>query len=557
MVSKIPVLDGETNTCSMMAYGYDPNLSEKSPYHGAMYAVVESVAKLIAVGGDLDNMWLTFQEYFPRTGTDSKKWGLPFEALLGAMESQKGLFLGSIGGKDSMSGTFENLHVPPTLISFAVSVGESEKVVSPEFKNAGSNVFLIKPKYLKDNLVDFENLNEIYRYVNKLINQGKIKAAHAITMGGLCRAITEMCVGNDIGFKSETEDLFSAYYGGLVIETDENTIEFGEKIGTTISNPEIQLSSETISLDDLKNAWEKPLEDIFPVDVENKNDKVIKINSTKSEKFKCSIKITKPRVVIPVVAGTNGEYEAVRAFEKAGAQTEVVIIRDQNPQMIADSINQLRQTIDESQIIMLAAGVSGGNMPMGSGKTMSTFLKTPAISDSIMELLNKREGLILGIGSGFQALVNLGLLPFGEIRDIDENSPAITVNEIGRHQSKLVNTRVASVNSPWLADLEIGDIHNVPVSHGEGRFVANDILMAHLIKNGQIATQYVDSEGEPSMDITYNPNGSYNAVEGILSLDGRVFGKMGHSERVGEELYKNVPTKLDQKLFLSGIKYFS
>lgn len=555
MTAKIPVLSGDTTTCSIMSYGFDPYMSEKSPYHGAMYAVVSSIAKLVAGGGSMSRMWLSFQEYFPKT-SNSEKWGLPFEALLGAYLPQMKLGIGAIGGKDSMSGTFENYNVPPTLVSFAVSTGDTSRVVTTEFKKNGSNLFLFKPKFDKNGIVDFEHLKEMYTYIEGMVLGRKILSSYEVS-NGLCEAVVSMSVGNGMGCRLDTEDVFSKYYGGILIETDEDEVKFADKVGVTTDDGKITINDVSISLDEVTMWWMDTLEPVFPL----KSDKGESCEPkeyacTKRSAVKAKTSFAKPIVTIPVFPGTNCEYDTAKAFEKAGAIAQTVVIRNLNSAMIEESVTRLKNAIDNSNIIMLPGGFSGGDEPDGSGKFISVFFRNPYIKDSVMELLKNRDGLMLGICNGFQALIKLGLVPYGEIRDCDETCPTLTFNEIGRHQSVMVNTRISSVNSPWLSGVNVGDIHTVPVSHGEGRFVAPRELIAALGQKGQIATQYVDKDGKVTMDIRYNPNGSMEAVEGILSEDGRVFGKMGHSERFSEGTYKNIYGDFDQKIFESGVNYF-
>ena len=525
MIAKIPVLGKETTTSSIMAYGFDPYISEKSPYHGAMYAIVSSIAKIIACGGSMSRMWLSFQEYFPKT-KDSTKWGMPFEALLGAYLAQMKLEIGAIGGKDSMSGSFENVDVPPTLISFAVSTVDAMKAVTSDFKKAGSKLYLFKPVYDKNGIVDFDYIKEMYTYIEGMILGRKILSSYEIS-GGLCEAVTAMAMGNGIGCILDTDDVFSKYFGGIIIETDEENVKFGELIGITTDDGGITAGNLKLELEEIKRAWMGTLEPVFPLNAGAENKQPREYSFEKRSTVKPKISVAKPIVTIPVFPGTNCEYDTARAFEKAGAIAQTVVICNLDNSMIENSVERLKNAIDNSNIIMLPGGFSGGDEPDGSGKFISVFFRNPYIKESVMNLLNNRDGLMLGICNGFQALIKLGLVPFGEIRDCDESCPTLTFNQIGRHQSTMVRTRIASVNSPWLQGVNVGDIHTIPVSHGEGRFVAQAGLMEKLAENGQIATQYVDADGKVTMDIKYNPNGSIDAVEGILSADGRIFGKNG------------------------------
>ncbi len=572
MVAKLPVLSGTTNTGTIMSYGYNPKLSKWSPFHGAAYAVIDSVTKVVASGGDYENIKLTFQEYFEKLSKDPLKWGKPFSALLGAYHVQKEFCIAAIGGKDSMSGTFNEMNVPPTLISFAVDTVNTQKVISPEFKKQDSQVVLFKAGTCVDGLPDFEKLRENYKLVKKLIDSGKVLSTYAIGTGGLSGAISKMCFGNNIGFKFasdiQVESIFKEDYGSIVMEIDKILLKELIKdkanivlIGNTQAEPSIEVLGETISLEDALLSFEAPLESVFTtkVNTSNKNDiKVINKIQASHENVKSSsiIKVARPKVIIPVFPGTNCEYDSMRAFQRAGAEVEIVVLNNLSSRHIEESIKIIAEKIKTSQIVMLPGGFSAGDEPDGSGKFMATFFRNPIISESIHELLNNRDGLMLGICNGFQALIKLGLLPYGKITDITENSPTLTYNEIGRHVSRMVQTKVISNMSPWLSNLKIGDTHTIPVSHGEGRFVANEEVIKNLFEKGQVATQYVDFEGSPSNDINFNPNGSMYAIEGITSLDGRIFGKMGHSERVGSNVVKNIIGEKDQKIFEAGVNYF-
>ena len=560
MAAKLPVLHGNTKTTSIMGWGYDPYLSSVSPYHGAMSAVVESIAKVIATGGTYEKCWLTFQEYFERTQNDPERWGKPMSALLGAYKAQIELGCGSIGGKDSMSGTFEEIDVPPTLVSFAVSVTDADKVVSQEFKKAGSKVILIKPEYDDNKLVNFDSLKAVFKKVEKLIAEGKVLSCWAVSYGGVSEAVAKMAFGNKIGFKFTdkltAEELYRACYGAFVIELAEGVDTDERVIGETTESYEIKSDNYTISLDKLQTLWEGKLEPVYPVHVKEPAEKPEKYSYKADKRVAPAIKVAKPKVLIPVFPGTNCEYDTARAFEKAGAEADIFVVRNLTEQAIKESVDAMEKKIKESQIVMLPGGFSGGDEPDGSGKFIVSFLRNPRLTDAIHDLLKNRDGLMLGICNGFQALIKLGLVPYGEIRDMRDDSPTLTFNTIARHQSKMVNTRIASNKSPWLAGCEVGDIHSVAISHGEGRFVATAEEIAQLAANGQIATQYVDFDGEPTFDIHCNPNTSFQAIEGITSPDGRVLGKMGHSERKGCCVSKNVPGEKDQKIFESGVAYF-
>ena len=560
MAAKIPVLEGETNTCSLMGWGYDPEVSEKSPYHGAMMAVVDSIAKVVAAGGTYKKCWLTFQEYFERTQNDPKRWGKPMAALLGAFRAQLEMGCGSIGGKDSMSGTFENIDVPPTLVSFAVSTAMADKIVSTEFKNAGDDVIMIVPDYDENGLPVFDSVKACFDKVEKIIADGRANAVWTIGYGGVAEGIAKMCFGNKLGFeftqKLTSKQLFKPCYGGFVVELAGTANEDENIIGHTISDYKILSMDYTVSLDNLQRIWEGKLEPVFPCRIKTTDVTPEIYSNTDRLHLTASIKVAQPRVLIPVFPGTNCEYDTARAFERAGAKTETVVIRNLSAGDIEDSVSYFERAIRHSQIIMIPGGFSGGDEPEGSGKFITAFFRNPKIKDAVHDLLKNRDGLMLGICNGFQALIKLGLVPFGEIIDMRDDSPTLTFNTIARHQSMMVNTRIASNKSPWLYGCEVGDIHTIPISHGEGRFVAPASLIQQMAKNGQIATQYVDLTGSPSMDIRYNPNTSVEAIEGITSPDGRVLGKMGHSERIGSFIGKNVPGAKDQKIFESGVAYF-
>ena len=518
------------------------------------------IAKVVAAGGTYKKCWLTFQEYFERTQNDPKRWGKPMAALLGAFKAQLEMGCGSIGGKDSMSGTFENIDVPPTLVSFAVSTAKADKVVSTEFKKAGSKVIYIAPEYDADGLPVFSSVKSVFDKVEEIISAGRANAIWTIGYGGAAEGIAKMCFGNKLGFEfSErlgTETLFKPTYGAFIIELSGEASDDERVIGKVIDSYKICTIDYIVNLDSLQRVWEGKLEPVFPCRIKTTDATPATYSFKNSEKRSSAEKFAKPRVLIPVFPGTNCEYDTARAFEKAGAVAETVIIRNMFAGDIEQSVDYFEKAIKESQIIMIPGGFSGGDEPEGSGKFITAFFRNPKIKDAVHELLKNRDGLMLGICNGFQALVKLGLVPFGEIVDMNDDSPTLTFNTINRHQSMMVNTRIASNKSPWLYGTEVGDIHCVPISHGEGRFVAPASLIQQLANNGQIATQYVDLEGCPTMDIRYNPNTSIEAIEGITSPDGRVFGKMGHSERKGSFICKNVDGNKDQKIFESGVAYF-
>lgn len=560
MAAKIPVLRGETNTCSLMGWGFNPIISENSPYHGAMCAVVSSIAKVVAAGGSWHHCWLTFQEYFERTQNTPSRWGKPMAALLGAFKAQLEMSCGSIGGKDSMSGTFENIDVPPTLVSFAVSTANADKVVSTEFKKTGSTVIQIRPKYDENGLPVFDSIRECFDKVEKIITDGRAAAIWAVDFGGVAEGIAKMAFGNRIGFsftkKLSAAELFQPCAGAFIIELSGSAQNGEEVIGITTEAKTIEAPEYTLDMEELINVWEKKLEPVFPCRIKTTSEVPEAYSFNRTEALSAGIKEARPRVLIPVFPGTNCEYDTARIFERAGARAEVFVIKNLSAAAIEESINTFAMLIKNSQIIMIPGGFSGGDEPDGSGKFITAFFRNPKIKDAVHNLLQNRDGLMLGICNGFQALVKLGLVPYGEITDMKNDSPTLTFNTIARHQSMLVNTRIASNKSPWLYGCKVGDVHTVAISHGEGRFVAPQSLIDQLAANGQIATQYVDLSGTPTMDIHYNPNTSMSAIEGITSPDGRVFGKMGHSERIGKNLYRNVPGEKDQRIFQSGVDYF-
>lgn len=567
MVAKIPVLTGDTTTGTAMTYGYNPQLAKWSPFHGALYAVVEAAAKIVTLGGDYRNIRLTLQEYFEKLGKEPAKWGKPFSALLGAYHAQKKLGIPAIGGKDSMSGTFMELNVPPTLVAFAVDVVNAEKIISSEFKRIKSRVVLVPLLRDEEELPDFTLLDRNFGKVTSLIQAGKILAAKTVGIGGIAAAISKMSFGNRIGviFTSETEPpkLFTADYGSLILEIDGQVdleealgeVEY-QILGLTQEKPVIAVNGIEISLSDAFAKWTTPLEKIFPTKTEAILEKPKQVHFVGRNTKKSAISLAKPRVLIPVFPGTNCEYDSARAFEKAGGIVDTLVIRNLKAAEIEQSIEALVKKIEGTQIIMLPGGFSAGDEPDGSGKFIATMFRNSKVKEAVMKFLKQRDGLMLGICNGFQALIKLGLVPYGEIIDMTEDCPTLTYNKIGRHVSCLVQTKVVSNLSPWFNNVEVGDIHHIAVSHGEGRFVASEKEIEKMIRNGQIATQYVDFDGCPTYDIDFNPNGSVHAVEGITSPDGRILGKMGHSERVGSNVGINVPGEKDQRIFQAGINYF-
>ena len=558
MVQKISVEKKETNNCSLMSYGFNPFIMEKSPYHGAYFSVIESVCKLIATGSNFKEIYLTFQEYFEKLGKDKNRWGKPLAALLGAFKAQKELGICAIGGKDSMSGSFENINVPPTLVSFAISTAKTKNIISPEFKKSKNKVYLIKPKYDKNGLTETKSLLSIFYKINNLMKNRKILSCYTLTYGGIAEAVYKMCIGNGFGFeynsKISLKDIFKYNYGGFIIETEENIDEI--YLGKIISEKYILYKKEKIDLKKLSLIYENKLEKIYSCNIKTDKKPIKNFSYETKNRIVSKIKIAKPKVIIPVFPGTNCEYESAKAFEYAGAKAKIMVINNLSSDNIKKSVDNFSKELKTSQIIFIPGGFSGGDEPDGSGKFITAFFRNHIIKEDTTKLLDKRGGLILGICNGFQALIKLGLVPFGKIIETDENCPTLTFNEISRHQSKIVRTRIASNKSPWLSYMNVGDIVSVPISHGEGRFIASEELIKKLSENGQIATQYVDFEGDASNDIRFNPNGSIYAIEGITSPDGRVFGKMGHSERIGKGLYKNVLGNYDIKMFKSAVEYF-
>ncbi len=559
MAAKVPLTKGTTDSATIMTFGYNPTISKWSPYHGATYAIVESVSKAVAMGADYKSIYLTFQEYFERLGTDPKRWGKPFAALLGAYKTQLALNIAAIGGKDSMSGSFNELDVPPTLTSFAVAPAKASKVVSQELKKSGSKLVLFTLKRDENHLPDFDKLKEMYETVHKLITDGKVLSASTVKGFGLCETVSKMAFGNKIGVKlydNVTNDmLFFAPIGSIVLEVAED-IGCGTVIGETTDAAVLSACGVEISLDEATNTWTAPLEKVYPSSASDTRPEPETYSFTGKSPAIAGEKFAKPRVFIPVFPGTNCEYDTARVFERAGAAADVFVIRNLTASDVESSLAEMKKRIDGSQIVMLPGGFSGGDEPEGSGKFIATAFRNPQVKEAVMNMLKNRDGLMLGICNGFQALVKLGLVPYGEIRDLDDDMPTLTFNTIGRHISRMAYTRIASNKSPWLANVNTGDVHTIALSHGEGRFIAPDNVLKALAENGQIATQYVNPDGKATYDGVWNPNGSIAAIEGILSPDGRILGKMGHSERIGENIAKNVPGAKDQKLFEAGVSYF-
>ena len=564
MAAKLPLLKGETDDATAMSYGYIPGISRWSPFHGAAYAVAESLSKLAAIGADPLTSRLTFQEYFERLHEVPSRWGKPTAALLGALTAQINMGIPSIGGKDSMSGSFEDLDVPPTLVSFAVAMTKASKTISAEFKKSGSKVVYIPlPEDKATGLPAWEELKKVYKAIYALANDGKILAASVVREGGAAAAVARMSFGNKIGFEFKNEltakELFAPLSGSFVVELADGA-EISDilyyDLGTTVDAETITVNGETLTIDELIEEWSFKLEGVFPTKSYcPANEQEIPLYTERNTSSPV-IKTAKPKVFIPVFPGTNCEIDTARAFEKAGAEPKLLIVKNLTPAAIEETISEMVKLIDDAQMVMLPGGFSGGDEPDGSGKFIATTFRNPRVSEAVARLLNQRDGLMLGICNGFQALIKLGLVPYGEIRELKADDPTLTFNTIGCHISHMAYTRVTSTKSPWFSSVNAGDVFSVPISHGEGRFVVSDEMLQKLIANGQIATQYVDLNGKQADTIEFNPNGSVCAIEGITSPDGRVLGKMGHSERKGDNLYKNVPFEKDQKIFESGVKYF-
>ena len=569
MVAKLPVLKGKCDAVTMMSYGFDPYLSSWSPYHGAVYAVLSSVAKIAAAGGDYRKIRITFQEYFQRMTEDPTRWGQPFAALLGAYNAQMGFGLPSIGGKDSMSGTFneedgKEVNVPPTLVSFAVDVASEKTAISPEFKKAGNKIVVFKIEKDAYDLPVYSQITEGYGKLFEDIKAGRIVSAYAVERHGMAEAVSKMAFGNHMGVKIEhnvdPRDFFAPGWGDIVCEVPDGkvgglSISY-TLIGEVTDRAAFEYGSVSIPLTEALDTWNAPLENVFPTESGVKQEEV------KQEVFKadqiviCNHKIGTPNVFIPVFPGTNCEYDSTKVFERAGANVSAKVFRNLSAEDIRDSVELYRKEIEKAQIVMFPGGFSAGDEPEGSAKFFATAFRNEVVKEALMKLLNERDGLILGVCNGFQALIKLGLVPGGTITEQNAGAPTLTYNTIGRHISKMVNLKVVSNKSPWLAEAELGGVYVNPVSHGEGRFVASDEWLKKLFANGQVATQYVDADGNPTMDEYWNPNGSYMAIEGITSPDGRVYGKMAHSERRGDAVAKNIYGEQDMKIFESGVKYF-
>ena len=558
MVQKISMEKKHTDDCSFMSFGYNPFVTEASPYHGAYLAVVESVSKLVASGASFEDVYLTFQEYFERLGKDPYRWGKPLAALLGAFKAQMDLGIGAIGGKDSMSGTFEKLDVPPTLVSFAVTTGKTSQVVSPEFKAAGHQLCLLKPEKDANGLPVVRSLINQFNQVTELLRSGKAVSAYTPGMGGIAEAVMKMAFGNGIGADLSAyvsmDELFDYAYGSFILETADGAV--GQVLGTTNDCGTICYGDEAVDLQQLLEAYEGKLEPVYSCNIPDRKGPVENFAYTSGTRKAPAVKVAKPKVLIPAFPGTNCEYDSARAVRDAGAEPEILVINNLSADGIQRSVDRFARKLEDAQMIFIPGGFSGGDEPDGSGKFITAFFRNAAVKEGVTRLLEDRDGLMCGICNGFQALIKLGLVPYGKIIDTDENCPTLTFNTIARHQSRIVRTRVASNKSPWLALTNVGDVYNVPISHGEGRFLASPELIARLAANGQIATQYVDLEGNATTDVRFNPNDSMYAIEGITSPDGRVFGKMGHSERIGSGLYRNVPGEYDIRMFEAAVKYF-
>ena len=558
MVQKISVEEKHTEDCSVMAWGFNPFISEKSPYHGAYLAVVESVSKLVATGARFEDVYLSFQEYFERLRHEPARWGKPLAALLGAFRAQMGLGVAAIGGKDSMSGSFEDLDVPPTLISFAVTTAKTSEIVSNAFKAAGHKLALLAPDYDAEGLPTAESLLKNFALAYELLHSGKAVTAYTPGFGGAAEAVLKMAIGNGLGFRFaegvSLEEIFGYRYSAFLLEMAEP----GDLpvLGEITAEPAIARGGESLPLAALQQVYEDKLESVYPCNIPSEG-KAVETFSHPAESWSApAVKCARPRVLIPVFPGTNCEYDSAKAVRDAGAEPEILVIRNLTADAIARSVEDLAAALGRSQMLFIPGGFSGGDEPDGSGKFITALLRNPAVSEQITALLEQRDGLICGICNGFQALIKLGLVPYGKIIDADESCPTLSYNTIARHQSRIVRVRVASNLSPWLAGTKVGEVYSVPISHGEGRLLATDALVKELAAKGQIATQYVDLAGRATDDVHFNPNGSVCAIEGITSPDGRVFGKMGHAERIGSNLYKNVPGEYDMKMFASAVRYF-
>ncbi|MCW1916176.1 phosphoribosylformylglycinamidine synthase [Luteolibacter sp. GHJ8] len=564
MVAKLPLLEGDTDVCTYMSWGFNPQISSWSPFHGAVYAVTESVCKVVAAGGRLSDIRLTLQEYFPKLGGDAARWGLPFAALLGAYHAQHGLRLAAIGGKDSMSGSFNDLDVPPTLVSFALAPGLASRALSPEFKQAGNTLSLVEVSRDDNNLPDYERLKEVAEQLHQLNAEGKLVSVKALGAGGLMHGVATSAFGNGIGAKisSDLNAYAERYFGFLIEHTAELPEALGaEKIGETIAASRLEFPAESHNLAELQAAWLGTLEPIYPTKEDTKVAETphltLAASFANTMHRGAATKHSKPKVLIPAFPGTNSEYDSAKAFNEAGGESEIQVFRNLTARHIEESLEAFAAQIRKSQILMFPGGFSAGDEPDGSAKFIATVIRNPRVADAIMDLIKNRDGLVLGVCNGFQALIKTGLVPYGEIRDPQAEAPTLTFNDIGRHVSCYVTTRIASTLSPWLAGMETGELHSVPVSHGEGKFLASPGVIAELAAKGQIATQYVDTEGVYSMEIDTNPNGSLFAIEGITSPCGRVFGKMAHTERSGSLVGKNIPGEKRQPIFAAGVKWFA
>ena len=559
MVQKISVEQKHTDDCSLMAWGYNPFISEKSPYHGAYLAVVESVCKLIATGARFEDVYLTFQEYFERLRREPERWGKPLAALLGAFKAQMALGIGAIGGKDSMSGSFEDMDVPPTLVSFAVTTEKTGSIVPNHFKAAGHNLVLLAPKRDAEGLPVTASLLEVFDTVHELLSSGRAVTAYTPGYGGIAEAVMKMAFGNSLGFEYDgslsLDDIFGYQYGSFLLEVTED-VGCGRVIGRITEEQTITYQGESLALDALQAVYEGKLESVYPCNIPASQGPMELFSYSGQGTAAPAVKVARPRVLIPVFPGTNCEYDTAKAMRDAGAEPEILVINNLSSDGIARSVERFAQSLAQSQMIFIPGGFSGGDEPDGSGKFITAFFRSAAVREGVTTLLEQRDGLICGVCNGFQALIKLGLVPYGKIIDTDENCPTLTFNTIARHQSRIVRVRVASNKSPWLSKTQVGEIYSVPISHGEGRFLASEELIRQLAANGQIATQYVDLEGNATGDVHFNPNGSAFAVEGICSPDGRVFGKMGHAERIGSGLYKNVPGAYDMHMFSAAVEYF-
>ena len=559
MVQKISLERGHTDDCSLMSWGYNPYISEKDPYRGAYLAVIESVSKLIATGAAFEDVYLTFQEYFERLRREPARWGKPLAALLGAFAAQMALGIGAVGGKDSMSGSFEQMDVPPTLVSFAVTTEKTGAIVSNECKRAGDKLVLLAPAYGADGLPETASLLAVYETVHALLSSGKAVAAYTPGFGGAAEAALKMCIGNGFGCRFEEslplETLFGYRYGAFVLEVLPE-VEAGTLLGYVTEDGTFSRGAESVACGELFALYEKKLENVYPTQAPAENIPMETFSSPEADRRAPAVKTARPRVLIPVFPGTNCEYDSARAMTDAGAEAQIMVLNNRTADGIARSVEHFAQALRDAQMVFIPGGFSGGDEPDGSGKFITAFFRNAAVKEEVTALLERRDGLMCGICNGFQALIKLGLVPYGRIIDTDASCPTLTFNTIARHQSRIVRVRVASNRSPWLAATQVGDVYSVPISHGEGRFLADEALIRQLAANGQIATQYVDLDGRATDDIHFNPNGSLFAVEGITSPDGRVFGKMGHAERTGAGLYKNVPGEYDMKMFTSAVRYF-